>query len=136
MPVILKTGGNYLPIHLSITLVGRDEEADMVVAHRQVSRKHCILVNKGDHLLVRDLGTTNGTHINGKQVTQGILKNGDILSFGELAFQVSISPDSEKTPSKKQHSKSSKDSKDSQGAGVQGFPKISGHSSHNIPAIV
>ncbi len=131
MPVFLKSEGNHLPILLSITLVGRDEEADLIVAHRQVSRKHCILVNKGDHLLVRDLGTTNGTHINGKQVTNGVLKNGDTLNLGELAFQVSISADSEKSPSKKHLAKPSKQSE-----GISSFPKIKGQSSHNIPAIV
>ncbi len=133
MPVILKNEGNYLPIHHFITLVGRDEEADLIVTHRQVSRKHVILVKNGDHLLVRDLATTNGTHINGKPVTQGVLKNGDILSLGDLAFQVSITADGDQSPSKKHPVKPLKES---QGSPAKSIPKTRGHSSHNIPAIV
>jgi len=82
------SGSISYPINQTITLVGRDDEADWLLESRQVSRKHCILVDSGDFLLVRDLASTNGTFINGKRSHAGKLKEGDTLSLGEISFKV------------------------------------------------
>lgn len=86
------SGSISYPINQTITLVGRDDEADWLLESRQVSRKHCILVDSGDFLLVRDLASTNGTFINGKRTHAGKLKEGDTLSLGEISFKVQKVP--------------------------------------------
>ncbi len=91
MLVLLSEGASgsiSYPINQTITLVGRDDEADWLLESRQVSRKHCILVEAGDHIIVRDLASTNGTFINGKRVQTGKAKEGDLIGFGELTFRL------------------------------------------------
>jgi len=92
------TGSISYPVNQTIILVGRDDEADWLLESRQVSRKHCILVDGGDHLTVRDLGSTNGTFINGKRIQAGKARDGDLLSFGELNFRIQEIEASQKSP--------------------------------------
>ena len=56
-----------------------------------VSRLHCQLIATADTLQVRDLGSTNGTFVNGKRVKAAELREGDTLSVGRLELVVSRS---------------------------------------------
>jgi len=73
-----------------ILLIGRDLECDIQIDSRKVSRRHCILAQIADYLVVRDLGSTNGVRINGVRVKEGRLQAGDELTIGSLRYQVSI----------------------------------------------
>ncbi|MGI8775774.1 MAG: FhaA domain-containing protein [Actinomycetota bacterium] len=70
--------------------VGRLSNNDVVLSDSNVSRRHAELRREGSTWTVRDLGSTNGTVVNGKPVSEQELKEGDRLSFGtsELVFKM------------------------------------------------
>lgn len=80
--------------HFPITF-GRDTEVDVRVADPSVSRFHCqIDINEmGDGLIVRDLGSRNGTYLNGVPVIEAPLVRGDILTIGMNNFTVALESD-------------------------------------------
>lgn len=63
--------------------IGRAESSDLRVDSVQVSREHAEIVDRGGVWFLRDLGSTNGTHVNGKRVTEAMLADGDILKIAE-----------------------------------------------------
>ncbi len=69
-------------------VVGRAPEADLIIADVTVSRRHAELVVAGPGLAIRDLGSSNGTRINGNRVTTGHAGAGDTIVFGNVAFRV------------------------------------------------
>jgi pSer/pThr/pTyr-binding forkhead associated (FHA) protein len=71
-----------------ILLFGRHEECDVQLNSKKVSRRHCVLAQVSDHLLIRDLGSTNGVRINGERVAEGKLRAGDELQIGNFRYQV------------------------------------------------
>jgi predicted component of type VI protein secretion system len=71
-----------------ILLLGRDLECDIRLDSRKISRRHCCIAQVGDHLLVRDLGSTNGVRINGVRVVEGQLKVNDELMIGNYRYRV------------------------------------------------
>jgi pSer/pThr/pTyr-binding forkhead associated (FHA) protein len=82
------------PIELvkDVTLIGRNEDCDVRFEPKSVSKIHCVLVKTDGLVLVRDLGSTNGTRVNGKRVRRGALLPNDhvaiatfryVLKFGE-----------------------------------------------------
>jgi pSer/pThr/pTyr-binding forkhead associated (FHA) protein len=74
----------------SAKTVGRGPAADFIVDAPLVSRVHCRLTaDRSDQLIIEDLGSTNGTIVNGKKVDRGILRTGDRLLIGRLEFTVS-----------------------------------------------
>ena len=81
-----------------VTTLGRDISNDIVLNDRETSRHHLRLMRAGDTLTIEDLGSTNGTFVNGKRVS-GVtpLQNGDMIGLGEtvtLALEsVSAAPE-------------------------------------------
>lgn len=74
----------------SIKTVGRATRADFIVDAPLVSRVHCRLTaDKSGQLIVEDLESTNGTHINGKRITRAVAKAGDQLGVGQVVLSVS-----------------------------------------------
>lgn len=63
--------------------IGRAETADCRIDSAQISREHAQLLDRGGMWLVRDLGSMNGTQVNGKTVTESLLSDGDILTIAE-----------------------------------------------------
>jgi tetratricopeptide (TPR) repeat protein len=72
--------------------IGRAGENSLSISSSIVSRSHAELIRNGDEYLLRDLGSINGSFVNGIRVSQQILKNGDILRFGnngpEIIFKL------------------------------------------------
>lgn len=67
-----------------VTNLGRDITNDIVINDREVSRHHLRFTRGGEGCTMEDLGSTNGTFINGKRVTGAVsLKNGDMVGLGE-----------------------------------------------------
>lgn len=62
--------------------VGRDANCDIVLADRRVSRRHLALYSGAD-IRFKDLGSSNGTHLNGARVVNGVLACGDVLALGD-----------------------------------------------------
>lgn len=70
--------------------IGRDESCKFRVPVANVSRKHCELFEADDELLVRDMGSSNGTYVNGSKIKQTELAPGDVLTVGPVVFVVRI----------------------------------------------
>lgn len=73
----------------AIKTIGRSTGAEFIVEAALVSRLHCQLTAAADTLKVKDLGSTNGTFVNGRRVRAGELKDGDRLRVGRLELVVS-----------------------------------------------
>ncbi len=80
--------GPSILIDKPILLFGRHEECDVQLNSKKVSRRHCVLAQVHDYLVVRDLGSTNGVRINGERVAEGKLRPGDELQIGNFKYQV------------------------------------------------
>jgi pSer/pThr/pTyr-binding forkhead associated (FHA) protein len=79
--------GPSILIDKPILLFGRHEECDIQLNSKKVSRRHCIVAQVNDYLVVRDLGSTNGVRINGERVAEGKLVPGDELQVGNFKYQ-------------------------------------------------
>jgi predicted component of type VI protein secretion system len=72
----------------SLVLVGRHPQCDVRLPSIRVSRRHCCLTEVDGAIIVRDLGSTNGTLINGQRVEAGRLRPGDELSIANLRYRL------------------------------------------------
>ena len=77
-----------LRIIRSSNLVGRNPACDFTMNHSSISRQHSLLQITERGLHVKDLSTTNGTKVNGINLTEGYVSVGDMLTFGALNFMV------------------------------------------------
>ena len=75
-------------MNLGVNHFGRDPEAHFTIVHPTISARHCELVLTADGVLLRDLGSTNGTFINGEKVQQAVLQPGQVLRLGDVEFLV------------------------------------------------
>src|ERR687896_1049884 len=74
-----------------ITVVGRREDCDLRIPLGEVSRKHCRIVRDGDSLRLEDLGSSNGTYLNGTRVErEATLNPGDSIQVGPVVFVLQI----------------------------------------------
>ena len=71
-----------------LTSVGRVDEKDITLPHQSVSGSHAELVLRGEDVHVRDVGSTNGTYINGNKVAESPLQPGEVLTFGEVELKI------------------------------------------------
>lgn len=76
-----------------VTVVGRSNECDICLSAAHLSRRHAQLQVIDGMLFVKDLGSANGTFLNGKQVAEARVKRGDELRFDSLSFGVIGPPD-------------------------------------------
>ena len=68
-------------------VVGRSSKADIQIDQEAVSRNHCKLLNTGKSLMLRDLGSTNGTYVNDELVDEYVLRDGDFIKIGRCIFK-------------------------------------------------
>ena len=66
------------------TVIGRAPSCDFVICHKSVSRRHAMLASDGERMIVTDLGSTNGTFVNGRWISQAEVVPGDRLQLGPL----------------------------------------------------
>ena len=72
-------------------LVGRHQDAEILLQSTDISRKHAALLFRDDHIWVKDLNSTNGTFVNGERVEQEQeieLHDGDMLQFASFMFMI------------------------------------------------
>jgi predicted component of type VI protein secretion system len=67
-----------------VATIGRTSESDVALDVRSVSRAHARIFYEGGHYWIKDLGSANGTTVNGKKITLQMLADGDKIGFGEL----------------------------------------------------
>ncbi len=80
------TAERIVPLSRSVTVVGRGAEADLRLPDTGVSRVHAEVHLDGDRARVVDLGSTNGTLVNGRRVSEAALSHGDRLDIGATAL--------------------------------------------------
>jgi pSer/pThr/pTyr-binding forkhead associated (FHA) protein len=86
-------GSSPIEIVKDLILVGRKEDCDLRLEHKSVSKMHCVIVKTDGLLLLRDLGSTNGTRVNGTRVRRAALLPNDQLSIAGYKFRVHLGPD-------------------------------------------
>lgn len=91
VPVLVDQSGREYPVRPGENVVGR--EADIMISDPQVSRRQAIVKNQAGVLTIEDLGSTNGTFVNGERLAEGAskkLEQGDTILFGEFEVKVSM----------------------------------------------
>src|SRR5208282_1486745 len=86
-------GGPPIDIVKDLVVIGRKDECDLRLDHKSVSKMHCIIVKTDGLLLLRDLGSTNGTRVNGTRVRRAALLPNDKLSVANFHFRVLFGKD-------------------------------------------
>lgn len=88
--VVLTEGlaGTSFELKSERTTIGRLEDNLFPIAESSVSGHHCEVLLSGDEIVVKDLNSTNGTFINGKQISQEKLKPGQVLRLGQIEMRL------------------------------------------------
>jgi hypothetical protein len=96
-------GGSTHEVELSgnVVVLGRDPACDIVLNDSRCSRRHAVLEDGPDGLVIRDSGSANGVHVNGRRVERARLRPGDVIRLGdaqlkllhELGETVVVAPD-------------------------------------------
>src|SRR3974390_1001569 len=86
-------GGRSVDLVKDLTLIGRDEDCDVRLDHKSISKLHCVIVKTDGLLLIRDLGSTNSTRVNGQRVRRAALLPNDQLTIANYKFRVQFSGD-------------------------------------------
>ena len=86
----LDIDGDRYPLLAALTILGRDNSADVILDDPGISRQHTEIrvTSDGPHLVtsIRDLGSTNGTFVNGDRITRQRLADGDRINVGRTAL--------------------------------------------------
>src|SRR6476646_7076401 len=68
-------------------IIGRSSKSDVQVAQESVSRNHAKIINTGKSMILRDLGSTNGTYVNDQLIDEYVLRDGDLMKIGRTIFK-------------------------------------------------
>src|SRR5215470_17851966 len=78
-----KYQGGEFPLRMDREIViGRSSDLDMVLVEDMVSRKHAKITTTTGHIVIQDMGSTNGTFVNGEKIRKSRLKEGDRILIG------------------------------------------------------
>ncbi len=87
LPFLLDPLQNRIPLAGDRVVLGRAADCDLVIADPRVSRHHAELRRQDDGFLLVDLGSTNGTFLNGQRIGQALpLRAGDVIELGAARF--------------------------------------------------
>jgi pSer/pThr/pTyr-binding forkhead associated (FHA) protein len=97
-----KSEGKVIPIQVFPFVIGRDAQCHLRPASPLISKRHCALTVNGGVAFIRDFNSTNGTFVNGRQITGEVeLHDSDQLKLGPLVFKVLVKmpvPANQQTP--------------------------------------
>ncbi|MEM6733237.1 MAG: FHA domain-containing protein, partial [Myxococcota bacterium] len=88
--IVMMTGshaGASFELEGSLT-VGRSADCEIVLLDASTSRRHCSIRRTSKGLVLNDLGSSNGTYLNGKRVNESVLENGDRVQIGSTILKV------------------------------------------------
>lgn len=80
--------GRILPLALPEIVLGRDSTATVQITHSSVSRRHCRIHVEEGRLRIHDLGSQNGTRVNGSRIAEAELSPGDVVQVGPAKLEV------------------------------------------------
>ena len=88
--VVLSEGltGTTCELQAEKTTIGRLDDNTFQITEPSVSSHHCEIIRRGTDIVVKDLGSTNGTFINGEKVGEATLKSGQILRLGQVEMRL------------------------------------------------
>lgn len=118
------------PISREMTIIGRREDCDLRIPLGDVSRKHCRMIREADSFRMEDLGSSNGTYVNGQRIQEAILQPGDTVRVGPVLFVLQVDgvpADDELQPNEGQVAASSDET------GVAAAPRASRGRGDNAP---
>ena len=69
------------------TTIGKSEESDIVIRNDFISRNHAMLAYETGKFILNDLESTNHTFVNGEKISRRILKDNDLIKFGEATYR-------------------------------------------------
>lgn len=81
-------GGEFPLIENQEIVIGRSSDLDMVLVEEMVSRRHARILMEEGVISIEDLGSTNGTFVNGEKIQRGVLKEGDRILIGTSILKV------------------------------------------------
>lgn len=87
---LIVVGGDVKTTEITLRLpatIGRGKGQSVVLPHPLVSRQHCQLFESEGHLVVRDLGSLNGTFVNNQKIEESPLPPGELLTVGTVTFR-------------------------------------------------
>ena len=85
--LVVKRGpnaGSRFPLHQAVTFAGRDPRSDIFLDEVTVSRRHAEFRSERGELQVVDIGSLNGTCVNGRLIDSAVLTNGDEIRMGKF----------------------------------------------------
>jgi pSer/pThr/pTyr-binding forkhead associated (FHA) protein len=90
--VLIKKDGQrkVFPLAAGITIIGRHPNCDLRIPLMEISRRHCQLDCHGGLFVLRDLGSSNGTFVNGERIEESQLKPGDHIQIGQVTFVLEV----------------------------------------------
>jgi len=96
--VLIRKNGSQksFPLPSQVTVIGRRHDCDLWIPLASVSKRHCQLSYSEGVLKIRDLGSHNGTILNGSPVEKAVVKAGDSIKIGPLTFVLQIDGKPEK----------------------------------------
>jgi serine phosphatase RsbU (regulator of sigma subunit)/pSer/pThr/pTyr-binding forkhead associated (FHA) protein len=82
--------GRLFTLDQDVTIIGRNPDSDVVLQPKSVSRRHAAITRKHGGYLLKDMGSTRGTYVNGQKLTQPVfLQDGNTIQIGELLLSFS-----------------------------------------------
>lgn len=81
------------PLGDAPTVIGRGRKADLVIGEATISRTHVRIAATEGRFYLEDLGSTNGTQLNGERVQQAEMRDGDELRMGKLQLRLKLTGD-------------------------------------------
>jgi len=85
--------GFRFPLHQAVTSAGRDPRSDVFLDDVTVSRRHAEFRSERGELQVVDIGSLNGTYVNGEPIDSAVLTNGDEIQMGKFRLVLLIQPE-------------------------------------------
>lgn len=79
-----------IPLRRAIHVIGRQTDCQIRVPSSGISRHHCEIAVSDGKVSLRDLGSSNGTFVNRKKITQQDLSPGDLVCIGDLVFVLRV----------------------------------------------
>ena len=86
--IVIASGDQVLRFTQARVILGRSKEADLRIDDHNVSRKHAAIYWNNGRLMIDDLGSTNGTMVNGYPVTRTVLRPSDVVAIGGSRLSV------------------------------------------------
>ena len=97
---VVEIDGTQHTLTKSRTVIGRGSDADITIPDAGTSRRHVEILWDGRRAMVRDMGSTNGTQLNGQKVTEAALTPDSVVTIGRTRITFRVVAQAPRTPSR------------------------------------